>query len=70
MAAHLPGMCGTFPNAGGRYPNVREKSGGCGRTLFNRTDAAGNPVATVAIDGGMNAAILQQRSLQCPIRSF
>ena len=36
MAAHLP-------DAGYRNPNVREESGGCRRTLFNRSDAAWNP---------------------------
>ena len=44
MAAHLPGMCAAiFPMPGYRNPNVREESGGCRRTLFNRSDAARNP---------------------------
>ena len=56
-------MRSALPDAGDRRADVRQESGRYGRTLFYRTDAAGIPVATVAIDGGMNAAILAAKIL-------
>ena len=64
MAAHLPGMCAAiFPNAGYRRAYVRKESGWTGRTYSIVQMPPGIPVATVAIDGGMNAAILAARIL-------
>ena len=39
MAAHLPGMCGYFPDAGYRYPDAYDFSGRKGFPVFYRTDA-------------------------------
>ncbi len=52
-----------FCPSGYWYTHFRKESGWYGCTLFNRSDAAWNPVATVAIDGGMNAAILAAKML-------
>ena len=44
MAAHLPGMVrSALPDAGDRRADVRKEPGRNGCTLFDRTDAAGNP---------------------------
>ena len=42
MAAHLPGMCGAVPDARDRSADVRKESGWYGRSLLDRSDAAGN----------------------------
>ena len=57
MAAHLPGMCAAlFPMSG--------KNLGGEDALFSIVQMPpGIPVATVAIDGGMNAAILAAKIL-------
>ena len=63
MAAHLPGMCAAiFPMPVIGIPmSGKNLEGRC--TVFNCSDAAGIPVATVAIDGGANAAILAAKIL-------
>ena len=64
MAAHLPGMCAAlFPMPVIGVADVRQEPGGRGRTFSIVQMPPGIPVATVAIDGGMNAAILAAKIL-------
>ncbi len=53
-----------FSLAGYWYPNFRKESGGYGRSLYSIVQMPpGIPVATVAIDGAKNAAILAAKIL-------
>ena len=64
MAAHLPGMCAAiFPMPVIGVP-MSGKNLECQDALYSIVQMPpGIPVATVAIDGGMNAAILAARIL-------
>ena len=65
MAAHLPGdVCGYFPDAGYRYPDAYHFSWEAEIPLYSIVQMpTGIPVATVAINGGANAAILAAKIL-------
>ena len=63
-AAHLPGMCAamfTLPVIG--VPIHTKSLGGCRFFIFYCSDAFGYSVATVAINGAANAAILAAKML-------
>ncbi len=64
MAAALPGMCAALfalPVIG--VPLSGKNLDGMDAVFLNHADAAGVPVATVAIDGAKNAAILAAKIL-------
>lgn len=64
MAAHLPGMCAAiFPMPVIGIPMSGKNLGGEDALFSIVQMPPGIPVATVAIDGGMNAAILAARIL-------
>ena len=64
MAAHLPGMCAAiFPLPVIGIPMKTSDLGGVDSLYSIVQMPPGIPVATVAIDGGMNAAILAARML-------
>ena len=65
MAAHLPGMCAAlFPMPVIGVPDVRQRIWADVDALYSIVQMpSGIPVATVAIDGGMNAAILAAKIL-------
>ena len=64
MAAHLPGMCAAiFPMPVIGIPMKTSDLGGVDSLYSIVQMPPGIPVATVAIDGGMNAAILAARML-------
>ena len=64
MAAHLPGMCAAiFPMPVIGIPMHTTSLGGRDSLYSIVQMPPGIPVATVAIDGGMNAAILAARML-------
>lgn len=64
MAAHLPGMCAAlFPLPVVGVPLSGSKLDGMDAVYSIMQMPPGIPVATVAIDGGMNAAILAARIL-------
>ena len=64
MAAHLPGMCAAiFPMPVIGIPMHTTSLGGRDSLYSIVQMPPGIPVATVAIDGGMNAAILASRLL-------
>ena len=64
MAAHLPGMCAAlFPMPVVGVPLSGSKLDGMDAVYSIMQMPPGIPVATVAIDGGMNAAILAARIL-------
>ena len=56
-------MCSNLPNAGHRYPNAYNFFRRKRFSVLYRADASGIPVATVAINGGANAAILAAKIL-------
>ena len=63
-AAHLPGMCAAlFPMPVIGIPMKTSDLGGVDSLYSIVQMPSGIPVATVAIDGGMNAAILAARML-------
>ena len=71
MAAHLPGMCAALfrmPVVG--VPMSGKNLGGEDALFSIVQMPPGIPVATVAIDGGMNAAILAGRSWLPRTRRF
>ena len=64
-AAHLPGMCAAlFPMPVIGIPMKTSDLGGVDSLYSIVQMPSGIPVATVAINGGKNAGILLQRSLQ------
>ena len=64
MAAHLPGMCAAlFPMPVVGVPMSGKNLGGEDALFSIVQMPPGIPVATVAIDGGMNAAILAAKIL-------
>ena len=64
MAAHLPGMCAAiFPMPVIGIPMHTTSLGGRDSLYSIVQMPSGIPVATVAIDGGMNAAILAAKML-------
>ena len=64
MAAHLPGMCAAlFPMPVIGVPLSGSKLDGMDAVFSIMQMPPGVPVATVAIDGGMNAAILAAKIL-------
>ena len=64
MAAHLPGMCAAlFPMPVIGIPMKTSDLGGVDSLYSIVQMPSGIPVATVAIDGGMNAAILAAKML-------
>ena len=64
MAAHLPGMCASlFPMPVVGVPMSGKNLGGEDALFSIVQMPPGIPVATVAIDGGMNAAILAAKIL-------
>lgn len=64
MAAHLPGMCAAiFPMPVIGIPMSGKNLGGVDALYSIVQMPPGIPVATVAIDGGVNAAILAARIL-------
>ena len=64
MAAHLPGMCAAlFPMPVIGVPMSGKNLDGMDALYSIVQMPPGIPVATVAIDGGMNAAILAARIL-------
>ena len=64
MAAHLPGMCAAlFPMPVVGVPLSGSKLDGMDAVYSIMQMPPGVPVATVAIDGGMNAAIMAARIL-------
>ena len=64
MAAHLPGMCAAlFPMPVVGVPMSGQNLGGEDALFSIVQMPPGIPVATVAIDGGMNAAILAAKIL-------
>ena len=64
MAAHLPGMCAAlFPMPVIGVPMSGKNLGGEDALFSIVQMPPGIPVATVAIDGGMNAAILAAKIL-------
>ena len=64
MAAHLPGMCAAlFPMPVVGVPTSGKNLGGEDALFSIVQMPPGIPVATVAIDGGMNAAILAAKIL-------
>ena len=56
-------MCSIVCPSGYRGSAFGKESGRNGRSLFYYADATGVPVATVAIDGAKNAAILAAKIL-------
>ena len=70
-AAHLPGMCAAlFPMPVIGIPMKTSDLGGVDSLYSIVQMPSGIPVATVAINGGKNAGILLQRSLQHLSRRF
>ena len=64
MAAHLPGMCAAlFPMPVIGVPLSGNKLDGMDAVFSILQMPPGVPVATVAIDGGMNAAVLAAKIL-------
>ena len=64
MAAHLPGMCAAlFPMPVVGVPLSGSKLDGMDAVFSIMQMPPGVPVATVAIDGGMNAAIMAAKIL-------
>ena len=64
MAAHLPGMCAAlFPKPVVGVPMSGKNLDGMDALYSIVQMPPGIPVATVAIDGGMNAAILAAKIL-------
>ena len=64
MAAHLPGMCAAlFPMPVIGVPLSGSKLDGMDAVFSILQMPPGVPVATVAIDGGMNAAVLAAKIL-------
>lgn len=64
MAAHLPGMCAAlFPMPVVGVPLSGSKLDGMDAVFSILQMPPGIPVATVAVDGGMNAAILAAKIL-------
>ena len=66
MAAHLPGMCAAlFPMPVIGVPMSGKNLDGMDALYSIVQMPPGIPVATVAIDGGMNAAILAAKNPRC-----
>ena len=63
MAAHLAGAFAATPPARHRHPHEGGRYGRTGRPAGHRPDASGIPVATVAINGAKNAAVLAAQIL-------
>ena len=72
MAAHLPGMCAAlFPMPVIGVPLSGSKLDGMDAVFSILQMPPGVPVATVAIDGGMNAAVLAAKILSIEkVKSF
>ena len=69
-AAHLPGMCAAiFPLPVIGIPMKTSDLGGVDSLYSIVQMPSGIPVATVAINGGANAAFWRQRSWQPPMRN-